>query len=70
VAAVKPLAMTLQLVLGQEDRKMYLEYEIVFTDGSTVLRKVPINTCLRLDFEELVSERNFPSAPPSEYDGA
>lgn len=53
---MKPIAMTLQLVLGMNDRRMYAEIEFVMEDGSIVSRKMPVNTSIRVDFDELHKE--------------
>lgn len=53
---MKPLAMTLQLVLGSDDRRMYAEIEFVMDDGSIVMRRMAVNTRLRVNFDEIVAE--------------
>jgi len=50
---MKPLAMTIQFVLSQEDRRMYAEIEIVLEDGSIVSKMIPANERLTLHFEDL-----------------
>ena len=50
---MKPLAMSFQLVLGQDDRRLYAEIEIVYEDGSTAFRRVPANNRVTLHFDEV-----------------
>lgn len=52
---MKPLAMSLQLVLD-EHKRLKAEIEVVFEDGTTVLRQIDANARLTVHFDDLLEE--------------
>ena len=52
---MKPLAMSLQLVLD-ERKRLSAEIEIVFSSGDTILRRIDANEKITLFFEDFEKE--------------
>lgn len=54
-----PIAFSLQLILD-EHKRLQAEVEIVYENGSTTLRHIPVNEKLTIFFEDLVPDTNPP----------
>lgn len=52
---MKPLAMSVQLVIN-ERKRLSMEIEIVFDDGSTSFKRLDVNERTTIHFDDLIPE--------------